>query len=201
MRIHFHVIAFEQTQVGFCFLLPDRLHGRTGRRYAQKILQVLLVFEPEIKLTAQRRELMRMHGTHQPRMPRHPDLALRVKTAGQGFVFREVLQGRPQQGFGFVEYGVMPNGGQQRVIGDQVHVHRMQAVMKNIEHRAKPAFDFSLQQWRAIGFDAFELGKPLPGQGMVSTALSHGGVKRLDNVSRGIDQPLGQMPANQLEGF
>ena len=160
--IHLHVITLEYTQIGHGLGVSVRLFRRPRGGNTQKRLQILLIFESQVQFTAQGGELVRMNRARRPWVTCQTDSTLRAKTAGQGLAFRKILQGRPQQGFGFIEYGVMTKRAQQRVICHQVHVCHMQMVMKNVEHIAEPAFDFSLKQRSAIRFDAFQLGKTLP---------------------------------------
>ena len=199
--IDLHVITFEQTQVGLSLLLPDALRCHPAGRHSQEVLQVLLIFEPQVKLAAQRRKVARMHRADCPLLPRQANPALRIEAARKSLVFGKVLKRRPQQRFGLIQQGVMANRGKERVVRDQVHMHDVQVIMKNVERVAKATFDLRCQKRGAIRFNAFQFGKTLAGQGMVSTALSHGRVQRLDGIRCCIHQPLGHVPANEFQGF
>ena len=131
MGVDRHVMGFQAAQVGLGSQV--RRPRRTRRVNTQRMLQVLLVLEPQIQPAAQRGKVMGPERADMIRLPAQANLALRVETVFMGLPGRKILQGSPQQGLGFVTHQVVPNGAQQGVVGNQVNMHHCQVIVVDIE--------------------------------------------------------------------
>ena len=80
-------------------------------------------------------------------------------------------------------------------------MHGGKIVAVNIQRRAERVHHLGRQKRPAIRFDALQLAEFFAYPAMPQPALGHGGIQRINDVGRCVQQPSGHVALNQFQRF